>query len=72
MTDAPARAIWETWSASPAGIACAPEGGPLSWDEMVAAAESGKFPSLAEMVTLCREEASAAIRAYENERQSKP
>jgi len=71
MSEAAARAIWDTWCASPAGQGTAPEGGALSWPEMVKAAESGQFPALAEMVALTRLEAHNAIAAYESERQSK-
>jgi hypothetical protein len=69
MSEAAAKAIWDTWCASPAGQETAPEGGALSWAEMVKA-DSGKFPALAEMVALTRLEAHNAIAAYENERQS--
>lgn len=72
MSDAAAKAIWDTWCASSAGRATAPKGGALSWAEMVKAGESGKFPALAEMVALTRLEAANAIAAYENERRSKP
>lgn len=63
--EAAARAIWDTWCASPAGREIAPEGGALSWADMVKATESGKFPALAEMAALSRQEAAAAIVAYE-------
>ncbi len=72
MSEAAAKAIWETWCASPAGQESAPEGGVLSWEEMVKAAESGKFPGLAEMVALSRLEAHNAIAAYENEKRMRP
>jgi len=70
MSEAAAKAIWETWCASSAGIEAAPEGGALAWSEMVTAAESGKFPAIAEAVALTRLEAHNAIAAYENERTS--
>ena len=72
MSEAAAQAIWDTWCASPAGKETAPEGDALSWAEMINAAESGKFPALADMVALTRLEATNAIAAYENERQSAP
>jgi hypothetical protein len=68
MSEAAAKAIWDTWCASPAGKETAPEGGALSWPEMVKAGESGKFPALAEIVALTRLEAHNAIAAHENER----
>jgi len=70
MSEAAAKAIWDTWCASPAGQEAAKECNVLSWPEMVQAAESGKFPRLAEMVALARLEANNAIYAYETERKS--
>lgn len=68
--EAAAKAIWETWCASPAGRATAPEGGALSWAELVTAGARGNFPALADMVALTRQEAAAAILAYETVRLS--
>ncbi len=63
--EAAAEAIWDTWCASPAGQETAPEGGALSWAEMVKASESAKFTAMADMVALTRQEAAAAVSAYE-------
>jgi hypothetical protein len=72
MQEAVAKAIWDTWCASPAGKRCEPKGGPFSWDELLRAGESGTMPALAATLLLCRNQAAAAIAAYENERKLNP
>lgn len=67
--EAAAKAIWNTWRASRTGKETAPAGGALSWDEMLLAVENEQHPALAEMIDLSRQEASAAISAYEHVRQ---